>query len=203
MSERNGRAASSGLASSASLALLLSGASLLGCGGASAGGASAMPTDLDARHAAIDEFGARVHAALLVAAPGDFVVGDDQLRRFVSSTAASRIGARRAGLSSRLANAQRTAGALVGTTYLGACLQDAGDEPPHGPLGLLAEAWTFRRILIAAAIPGGRRIGLWLDGTFLYTEAGFAALDLERLEDPRWEHSDLDIAPCDMATHLH
>ncbi len=33
----------------------------------------------------------------------------------------------------------------------------------------------------------------------MFSDAGFGALDLERVETPRWEHSDLELAPCDMA----
>lgn len=159
-----------------------------------------MPQELRERHIAMDELGRRLHAALIAGRPADVLLGDDELRRLMSSEAATRLAARRASISIRIGRSGRAAGALARTEYLGVCLQDArGDDPA---LGLRGEGWTFRRILVAARQPAGRRIALWVDGIFLFTDNGFGALDLERVEDPRWEHSDLEIAPCDMATSL-
>jgi hypothetical protein len=62
-----------------------------------------------------------------------------------------------------------------------------------------ASRWTIERVLVIGIRPGGRRIAAWIEGTFVYTDAGIGALDLERVEQPRWEHSDLELAPCDFA----
>lgn len=191
------------IASRAALVALALALASCGPSGRHAGTTLAMPEDLDARHLAIDELGERLHAALVAGAPLNVLLGDDELRALLSSESASRVAARRVAVRSRIGDADRVATLLAGTTYLGACLQDARDEPASGTLGLRADGWTFRRVLVAARIPGGRRIGTWIDGTFVLTDIGFGALDLERVEDPRWEHSDLDIAPCDMATALH
>lgn len=165
--------------------------------------ARVMPDEVPARHAAMDAFGRRLFAALAAGRPRDVVLGDDELRVLLDGPAATRVAAHRATLGVRVADAAHLARALEGTRYLGVCLQDARDEPAAGPLGLRADGWTFRRVLVAAQRPGGRRIALWVDGIFLFTDAGFGALDLERVESPRPEHSDLEIAPCDMATRLH
>jgi hypothetical protein len=66
-------------------------------------------------------------------------------------------------------------------------------------LGLQADGWIFDRFLLIGRRPSGRRIAAWVEGVFVYTDAGFTALDLERVEEPRWEHSDLEIAPCDLS----
>ncbi|AKF05404.1 hypothetical protein [Sandaracinus amylolyticus] len=162
-----------------------------------------MPTEIAARHAAMDAFGARLFAALAAGRPADVMLGDDELRVLLESDAATRIGAHRATVAMRLgADVGRVPLGLDGSHYLGVCLQDARDEPADGPLGLRADGWTFRRVLVAAERPGGRRVALWVDGLFVFTDAGFGALDLERVESPRPEHSDLEIAPCDMATRL-
>jgi hypothetical protein len=161
-----------------------------------------MPDEVADRHAAMDELGRRLHAALAAGAPSDVLLGDDEIRLVLASDAATRVAARRAGLSVRLGSVRGLAASLAGTSYLGVCLQDAHDEDPSGSLGLRADGWVFRRVLVAARQPAGRRVALWVDGTFVFTDAGFGALDLERVEEPRWEHSDLELAPCDMATTL-
>lgn len=163
-----------------------------------------MPDEVPARHAAMDAFGERLFAALAAGRPLDVVLGDDELRALLDGPAATRVAAHRATLGVRVhGDATHLVRALSGSHYLGVCLQDARDEPAAGPLGLRSDGWTFRRVLVAAERPGGRRIALWVDGLFVFTDAGFGALDLERVESPRPEHSDLEIAPCDMATRLH
>ena len=47
-------------------------------------------------------------------------------------------------------------------------------------------------------MPTGRRVAAWVEGVFIQTDGGFVAIDLHRVEDPRCEHTDLEIAPCDM-----
>jgi hypothetical protein len=178
---------------------------LAGCGGGSAGQvtrALAMPPDVEKRHAAMDEFGRRLHAALRAGRPLAILLDDDQVRRLLESDAATRFAARRAAIGSRLGNGPRIASALAETRYLGVCLQDSRDSTPD-EWGLRTAGWTFRRVLLVARRPGGRRVALWIDGVFVYTDRGFGALDLERMEDPRWEHSDLELAACDMATSLN
>lgn len=177
---------------------------LLGCGAATgsrrATQPSAMPAERTARHEAMDDLGRRLHAALVAGRPADILLGDDELRRVLTSDVATRFAARRAAVGVRLGEGGRFASALAETSYLGVCLQDARDRDDH--LGLRSPGWTVRRILLAARRPGGRRIALWVEGVFVYTDNGFGAIDIERVEDPRWEHSDLELAPCDMATSL-
>lgn len=177
-----------------------------GCGGGGPPHATtplSMPSDVAARHAAMDAFGRRLHAALAAGRPTDVLLGDDELRAVLTSEPATRVAAHRATLGVRVGgDTARLTIALRDTAYLGVCLQDARDEPDGATFGLRAPGWVFRRVLLAAQHPSGRRVALWIDGLFLFTDAGFGALDLERIEDPRPGHSDLELAPCDMATNL-
>jgi hypothetical protein len=178
----------------------------VGCGGGSRAHATMavpMPHEVADRQVAMDEFGRRLHAALLAGRPIDVLLGDDEIRRVLTSENATRVAARRAAIGVRLGHTRQLASSLAHTEYLGVCLQDARDEANTGPIGLRNVGWTFRRVLLAAQRPGGRRVALWVDGLFVYTDNGFGALDLERVEDPRWEHADLELAPCDMSTALH
>ena len=88
---------------------------------------------------------------------------------------------------------------LATAEYAGICLQGAREAPADGPLGLEMPGWVFDRFLLIGLRVPGQRLATWLEGVFLYTDAGFFALDLERVEEPRWEHSDLEIAPCDLS----
>ncbi|MDQ3037815.1 MAG: hypothetical protein M3Y87_35805 [Myxococcota bacterium] len=176
------------------------------CGGSRARSATTplpMPADVASRHAAMDAFGRRLHAALAAGRPIDVLLGDDELRVLLAGSAATRVAAHRAAIGMRVGDdTARLTLALEGTEYLGVCLQDARDEPDGATLGLRAPGWVFGRVLVAARRPGGHRIALWIDGVFVFTDAGFGALDLERIEAPRPRHSDLELAPCDMATNL-
>lgn len=159
-----------------------------------------MPAATDARHDAMDAFGRRLHAALTAGRPTDVLFGDVELRQLCDGSAATRIAARRGGPSLRVGAQPAVAQGLAHTEYLGVCLQYARDD--DDAVGLESPGWTFRRVLLAARLPGGRRTALWVDGLFVFTDSGFGALELERVEAPRWEHSDLELAPCDMATTL-
>ena len=60
-----------------------------------------------------------------------------------------------------------------------------------------ATRFAALRVGISARL-GGRRVASWVEGAFVYTREGFRALDLTRVEVPRWEHADLELAACDM-----
>ena len=84
------------------------------------------------------------------------------------------------------------------TRYVSVCAQ--GSEPAHqgGALGLRRPTWTLQRILVVGRRDGGQRLAAWVEADFAYGPEGFEALDLRRVEAPRWEHSDLEIATCDL-----
>lgn len=161
-----------------------------------------LPDSVELRHLALDAFGQRLHAALRDSTPLDLLFDVDEVRVLQEGTAATRSLARRASLAFPLAAAAGVRRSLHDTSYLGICVQDAHDESARGALGLMHESWTFRRVLLAARRLDGHRVALWLDGVFIFADTGFGILDLERIEDLRWEHSDLDILPCDMVVGL-
>lgn len=174
-----------------------------GCGGAAVEARPtttlAPPAERAARDRAMDELGRRAWSALAAGAPERLLFDDLDLRSLLDTAAATRLSARRATLSQRIGETTDFTTLLSSAEYAGICLQGARAEPPGGVLGLRNEAWIFDRALVIGRRPSGRRIASWIEGTFVLTDAGFGALDLERVETPRWEHSDLELAPCDLA----
>jgi hypothetical protein len=81
--------------------------------------------------------------------------------------------------------------------YAGFCAQGAREEPAGGSLGLPEAAWLLDRLLVVAELGNGRSAS-WVEGRFLFTDRGWRALTLSRVEAPRAGHSDLDLAPCDV-----
>lgn len=147
----------------------------------------------------MDAFGRRAWAALREGEPERLLYDDLDLRALLDTAGATRLSARRITLTQRLGSTADFPALLASAEYAGICLQGARDEEPGGVLGLRTEAWIFDRALVIGRRPGGRRIASWVEGTFVFTDSGFGALDLERVEAPRWEHSDLELAPCDLA----
>lgn len=177
---------------------------LAGCGGSAAPAhpttPRAPPAERQARDAAIARFGERAWAALLAGAPERLLYDDLDLRRLLDASGATRLSARRLGAGTRIGGVSADLPAMLRSAeYAGICVQGAREEPAGGVLGLRENGWVFDRALVIGRRPGGRRIASWLEGTFLFTDAGFGALEIERVEAPRWEHSDLELAPCDLA----
>jgi hypothetical protein len=157
------------------------------------------PQDRDARDRAMDELGRRAWDALSEGTPERLLYDDLDLRVLLDTAGATRVSARRMTLRQRLGDTGDFRTLLANAEYAGICLQGAREEPAGGVLGLRSDGWIFDRALVIGRRPEGRRIASWLEGTFVYSDAGFHALDLERVERPRWEHSDLELAPCDLA----
>lgn len=168
------------------------------CGGGAAGlTPTPLPVEESAREPILFEVGRRLHA-LYAGAPEDRVLVDRaHLDAVLDPVAAAR--ARRTppvpgwapdGVDRRL---------LGDADYLGVCVQGLRAETAGGPIGLREDGWVFDRALVVGRQPGNRRVAAWVEGIFVHTERGFRAIALRRLEHPRWEHADLDLAPCDMA----
>ena len=85
--------------------------------------------------------------------------------------------------------------------YLGFCAQGAREEAPGQALGLPRPGWVLERILVVASVRGTRSAA-WLEGSFVYTERGWRALSVRRVEPPRPRHSNLELAPCDVESGL-
>jgi hypothetical protein len=174
---------------------------VLACGGASTRATVPLPApdSRAARDTAIEAFGRRAWAALAEGRPGRLLYDDVELRALLDPAGATRFSARRLSLGSRVGATGELSARLASAEYAGICLQGARVEDAGGVLGLERPAWVFDRALVIGRRPGGQRIASWIEGSFVLSDAGFGALDLERVEAPRWEHSDLEIAPCDHA----
>lgn len=185
------------------LAPLLALAGAMGClGSGGARGASAprvAPEGREERNAAVERFGRRAWGALVAGQPAHLVFDDLELRALLEPAEATRFSARRLTLAPRLGRTEELPARLAGAAYAGVCVQGARLERAGGALGLRAAAWAFDRALIIGRRAEGQRVASWIEGPFLFSDAGFGALDLERVEAPRWEHSDLELAECDVA----
>lgn len=207
MGQRRARPRSSlaGGPGAAAVTLALVSLAAASCGGGRAPIAGHTLPDLeDERDLAVRELGSALWEALSSGTPWTMLLEDDELRALLAPEEATRFAVRRGDVRSRLrADAERVPSAIGGASYLGVCAQDSRDEPGGSALGLRARAWVVSRVLVAGRIGGGtRRIALWVDGTFIATSMGFRAIDLERIETPRWEHSDLEILACDVSEGL-
>ncbi|MGF1465682.1 MAG: hypothetical protein ACFCGT_06080 [Sandaracinaceae bacterium] len=149
------------------------------------------------RQEAADRFGRALFEALRSGDPKPLLYDDLALRLLLEPSAATRFSALRLGLALRL-DLEPSPTPWRRTTYAGVCLQGVRTEPEGTVLGLRADGWVAERALVIGRRPGGRRVAAWVEGTFVYSDAGFGAVDLERVEAPRWEHTDLEIAVCDL-----
>jgi hypothetical protein len=156
-----------------------------------------------ARRAALDELGMRLLAALRIPDVGRVFFDDLALRNLLVPAAASRATAMRLGASARLgerAHALRVA--LEGARYVGVCVQGSRADGARGPLGLRADAWVVERVLLVVE---RRRVGElagWVEGQFVYTDAGFGAIALDSVEVPRVAHAALEEPACDQQAGL-
>lgn len=157
-----------------------------------------VPRSEEARHEILRRTGAHLYRALREADPGRLLLDDMALRQLLSGEAATRGSILRAPRGRRLIDRPQAFSILQTAAYQGICIQGSRVEPPHSPVGLLRPAWMFDRALVAGRRPSGRRVAVWVEGEFVYTDEGFRAISIGRVEEPRWEHSDLDLAPCDM-----
>lgn len=162
-----------------------------------------VPASEQARHEALDQAGRQMYAALAAGRPERLLFDDLTLRRLLVPAAATRASALRAGLEVRLGLRREAFSAFDGAKYLGICVQGARLEPAGTTAGLKHAGWMFDRALVAGVEPSGRRIASWVEGEFLFTNEGLGAISLDRVEEPRWENSDLELAPCDMEVGLH
>jgi hypothetical protein len=140
--------------------------------------------------------GQRMYDAIAGGHPERLLLDDAAMRRLVDPEAGERFAALRLGVGTRIGDVSPLA--FEGTEYIGVCVQGARREAAAGPHGLRTPSWIFERALVASRTSSGRRVAAWVEGVFVETADGFVGLDLHSVEDPRWEHTDLEIAPCDM-----
>lgn len=84
-------------------------------------------------------------------------------------------------------------------SYAGLCVQSGRLELPFGVVGLKTKGFLFERGLLIGREPGGGALAGWVEGVFVLTNAGFVAIAIQRIEPPRRDHSDLELAECELA----
>lgn len=174
---------------------------LSGCGGTPAPAVilNTMPSTEPLRVAAVDAFGQRLFAALHEGSPGSILLDDSGLHAVLTDDAATRATIHRSGLHQRIGNVEEALRFnFRNAHYVGLCVQGSRRETAFGPIGLLEDGWVFDRALVVAEDPRAGHIAAWVEGNFAFTNSGFAAISLERVESPRQEHSDLEIGSCDI-----
>jgi len=156
------------------------------------------PAQRAAATAAVDRLAGRLHHAIAADTVASLLFDDQALRALLRSEAAGRASVLRLNASAHLSVPEAPRALLGRTSYAGACVQELRDEAAGGPGGLRAAGWAFHRILVVGREPGGGHVATWVEGQFVYSDAGFGAVVVERVETPRRDHSDLEIATCDL-----
>lgn len=159
-----------------------------------------MPSEESERHAVLAELGRRLYVHLAEGEPRAVLFDDSALATLLEPEAATR--ARAVRVAPLHVHPDRLA-LLREAEPASLCIQ-GGAQAQRGdpPFALKGAAWIFERALVSGRRPGGQRVALWVEGTFVLSDAGFGAIALRRVEDPRWEHSDLDLATCDVRVEL-
>jgi hypothetical protein len=173
----------------------------VGCASA-AGGASTvarpLPQDQANVERTLDAFGRKLYDALSRGRAEGVTLDDSGLRALLHREAAEQaIALRQTATSLRRVTPDERA--LFGSArYAGICVQQGRAEPGGGPVGLRSAGFLFERALVVGQEPGGGAIASWVEGHFLNTSAGFIALAIERVEPPRRDHADLELAVCEL-----
>jgi hypothetical protein len=161
------------------------------------------PTSAVARRAALDGLGRSLLSALRHADVGRVFFDDLALRNLLVPAAASRASAMRLGASARLGErAPALRLALDGAAYVGVCVQGSRIEASGGALGLRAEGWVIERVLLVVE---RRRVGElagWVEGQFVFSDAGFGAIAVDAIEVPRVSHAALEEPVCELQSGL-
>jgi hypothetical protein len=154
------------------------------------------PNDHVAWRSSLNTFAARLFGALRDSQLEPVLVSYADLDAFLTPSARIRVEHERSGHRPSLLEAAASR-AWARASYVGFCIQGAHSEPAKHSYGLLADAWIVDRVLVVAR-RGRSRTASWVEGTFLYTDQGWKALSVSRIEPPRSHHTDLEVAPCDV-----
>jgi hypothetical protein len=162
---------------------------------------SPLPPETTQAEAALASFGATLYDALAHGRPDDVAFGSAALHALLDPDAEMRLLAVRANAprSHKLADYDRAMWAHA--RFAEICVQQGRAEPAGGELGLRADGFVFERALVVGREPDGGALAGWVEGEFLHTDAGFGALSLERVEAPRRDHADLELAVCELRAH--
>lgn len=160
------------------------------------------PATAEARRSAALELGRRLYAAVGSGTVEQIVLDDPTLREVLQPEAAGRASVLRLNLGRGLHLPEISRTLLERAPYRGACLQDVRHERAREITGLRAPGWVVRRVLIVGQDSTGGHVAAWVEGTFVFTDGGFRAVLIERVETPRRDHADLQIATCDLRAGL-
>lgn len=156
-----------------------------------------LPEQRAPRDELFDQLGRRAFAMLVSRETAGLLLDDDALRAILQPQAAGEAAALRVSAALLMQATPDASAVLASARYAGVCLQRARVEPAGPPLGLREPGFAIDRLLVVGVEPGGGKIAAWVEGSFVLTDQGFFALQLQRLETPRRDHADLDLAPCD------
>ena len=161
-----------------------------------------MPPDRQQRQEALGDLAKLLFRAVVEATVEPVLYTIADLPKILDPGAVERIKALRLGLGSRVSLDPERHGRFAETTLYGLCVLGARVENPGGDVGVSQPAWVIERALLVGERGGGQRLGAWFEGTFVHSNVGLRAIDLRRVEVPRWEHADLELVRCDMQVGL-
>ena len=176
------------------------GLALAACGGSSALSLVRRPDESGDAKEALHGLGVRVFEALRSGEPDRLLFDDLSIRELLLPEAANKVLQLKASQHQRLGRVEHVLQFnLRNADFLGVCAQGVHNEYGHGPTGLQHDAWVIERLLIVGKDPRVGAVASWVEGAFVYTNRGFSALSLSRVEAPRPGHSDLELATCELS----
>lgn len=162
----------------------------------------ALPSDSSERDRVLASFGERLYGAVATGHLEDVVASDRARDALLMPAAAQRTSIELAsGKGSEAAVAPSDREVWGSARYAGLCIQSGRHELPSGAIGLSKAGFVFERGLLIGREPAGGELAGWVEGVFVLTQSGFVALEIERIEPPRRDHSDLELAECELADH--
>lgn len=162
----------------------------------------ALPDDSGERDRVLATFGQRLYGAVATGHLEEVVASDRARDALLKPEAAQRTSiALASGKASEAAVAASDRVVWKSARYAGLCIQSGRLELPSGAIGLSKAGFVFERGLLIGREPAGGELAGWVEGVFVLTQEGFVALEIERIEPPRRDHSDLELAECELADH--
>jgi hypothetical protein len=181
--------------------LLALGACLVACLGQHQATPQTMPHDAALRRDSLSMLGQSLFEGLRAGTLDQSFASMRELDAIVAPEARMRLDRERASSIERAASLALFRNDWRGASYAGFCAQGAREEQAHASLGLTQPGWVLERILVVART-GATSSASWLEGDFVYTAQGWKALNVRRVEAPRRQHADLELAPCDVEAGL-
>jgi hypothetical protein len=186
------------------LVSLIGGGLLMACGaGRPAIAPEGMPVDATVRRASLSELGKQLFDGLRTGGLRACFASPGEIDALIVPEARFRLERERAESVERVDSTGSFRSDWALASYGGFCAQGAREEAAGNSLGLTRPGWVLDRILVVADLGEGRaRSASWLEGAFVYTAYGWKALSFRRIEPPRRQHADLELAPCDVESGL-